>query len=912
MTANDWQTDEEPVEITIHTTTLDGEGQAASGTLKIYQLKQPDKVHRKPLSGGYVYSQRKPKAGEEPEVDPSNPNSWELGEVAYETDFETDASGTTKVSAKLKAGIYRAKLETQDSFGTEVKALLPIEVLDPDAQDFSIKIPNLFAAPKWSLQPGDTFRAVWGSGYETARAYVEIEHRGKLLQSFWTDQGRTQVEIKQKVEESMRGGFQVRVTMVRENRAYLESRKVEVPWTNKELTVKWEHFVSKLKPGEEESWTAVVTGPDAKKTVAEFVAAMYDASLDAYLPQHWQKMFQVFFQDHSRVSSQFENQLKYFQYIYHNWNVGHKDATLTYRHFPADIVNMMVPYYRYNNRSMLAAGRPGEAAPQAAETKSERRKNMDGVEKQGRGLNALQDKAKGEGGGQGGPDLENVSARKNLNETAFFFPHLTTGEDGSVRMEFTMPEALTEWKFLGFAHDKNLRAGLLTDKVVTAKDLMVQPNAPRFVREGDVIEFTVKVSNQSPTTQTGQVRLTFAKAVSGESVDDELANTQTDQTFEIAAGASKSFSWKLTIPEGLGFLTYKAVGSTGRLSDGEEGYLPVLSKRVLVTESLPLPIRGKQTKTFEFERLLKSADSKTIRNKSLTVQMVSNPNWYAVLALPYLMEYPYECTEQTFNRLYANSLARHVAGSNPKIRRVFDVWKNTGGDTLKSPLEQNEDLKSVLLEETPWVRQAEAESQARRNIGILFDENRLNQETARLLRKLSDQQYEDGRWPWFPGGPANDYITLYITTGFGRLRHLGAKVDVSPALKSLTRLDAWVTEIYSKIPADKRDKNHLSSLIAFYLYGRSFFLDDQPIAPAHKTAVNYWLGQAKKYWLELGVLQSQAHLAVALKRFDDLETAKGIMASLKERSKEDEELGRYWPQLELSWWWYRARSKPRR
>ncbi len=135
------------------------------------------------------------------------------------------------------------------------------------------------------------------------------------------------------------------------------------------------------------------------------------------------------------------------------------------------------------------------------------------------------------------------------------------------------------------------------------------------------------------------------------------------------------------------------------------------------------------------------------------------------------------------------------------IRRVFDVWKTAGGNTLDSPLEKNQDLKAVMLEETPWVRQAEAESQARRNVGILFDDNRLNDESGRLHRKLADQQYADGRWPWFPGGPGNDYMTLYITTGFGRLRHLGVPIDVGArAVMSVARLDAWVTEIYQQIP----------------------------------------------------------------------------------------------------------------
>ena len=184
-------------------------------------------------------------------------------------------------------------------------------------------------------------------------------------------------------------------------------------------------------------------------------------------------------------------------------------------------------------------------------------------------------------------------------------------------------------------------------------------------------------------------------------------------------------------------MSYKAVGSTGRISDGEEGMLPILVRRMLVTESLPLPIRGPQTKNFKFDRLLKSGESKTLQSQSLTVQMVSNPSWYAVMALPYLMEYPYECYEQIFNRLYANALARHIANSDPKIRRVFDQWRGT--PALDSPLEKNQDLKSVMLEETPWVRQAQAESQARRNVGILFDDNRLNDETARRLQKLAER-----------------------------------------------------------------------------------------------------------------------------------------------------------------------------
>ena len=474
-----------------------------------------------------------------------------------------------------------------------------------------------------------------------------------------------------------------------------------------------------------------------------------------------------------------------------------------------------------------------------------------------------------------------------------------------VRMTFTMPDALTQWKFIGFAHDKQLRSGFLTDTITTSKTLMVEPNPPRFVREGDAIEFTVKVSNQSDQPQVGTVKLTFTDAASLKPVDDALGNRVTEQPFDVPAKQSRSYAWRIVVPDGLGFLTYKAVGATTQASDGEEGFLPVLSRRILVTESLPLPIRGKSTKAFEFKKLLASGMPATLRHQSLTVQMTSQPAWYAVMALPYLMEFPYECSEQIFNRFYANALARHIANSDPKMRRIFDLWKNT--PALDSPLEKNQDLQSVLLEETPWLRQAKAESEARRNVGLLFDGNRLDEETAHTLAKLSERQASDGLWSWFPGGHSSDYISVYIATGFGRMRHLGVEIDPTPAIKAFGALDASIDNTYRQIIKDGRADEYVPCCTdALYLYGRSFFLKDRPIAPEHREAVDFFLRQARKFWFKEANRQSQAHLALALQRFGDQETALAIVKSLKERSVSDEELGMFWRDSEPSWWWYEA------
>ena len=747
LAAGDWLTSGKPMEITLSTTTLDGEPQRAEGGLKIYRLKQPEKVDRPDILGAAAGSPagvaRRVPERQEPRSRnrrrsrmPPNPNTWELGEVVAEQGLTTDAAGRAAWSTKLDAGAYRAKFETQDRFGKKIVALLPLNVLAPEAKTFPIKIPNLVAGPKWSLEPGEEFMALWGSGYDRARAFIEIEHRGKLLQGFWTEPGATQQPVKQAVTEAMRGGFTLRVTMVRENRGYLESRYVDVPWSNKNLTVKWEHFVSKLEPGQKETWTAVITGPDAKKAVAEMVAALYDQSLDAYLPHNWPTGFGVFRQDWSRLNWQFENMGKYLNQLQGGWPLDQRNVQITYRRLPSSITVDLWGYAYFGAMAkgegrMMLHGERCDACRGRCPLLARRGAAMEFADRKSDGVSENLDKSAGDAmawlrtsrepqnasrrssqpagirpGGQPGPgpDLSQVAARKNLNETAFFFPHLLSDAEGKVKLEFTMPEALTKWKFLGFAHDAELRGGLLTDEAVTAKDLMVQPNPPRFLREGDELEFTVKVTNQSATRQSGKVRLSFANARTAKSIDASLGNTAADQSFELAAKESQSFSWRLTVPDmSGGAISYKAVGSTGRISDGEEGLLPVLVRRTLVTESLPLPIRGPQTKEFKFDRLLKSGESKTLQSQSLTVQMVSNPSWYAVMALPYLMEYPVRvlradvqspvcqrpgpahCQQRSEDPSRLRAVARHTRPGQPAGEEPGPQVGPAGGNALGPP-----------------------------------------------------------------------------------------------------------------------------------------------------------------------------------------------------------------------------------
>ena len=462
LKVKDWLTSDDPIEFKIKTETLDGEGQSATGKLTVYQLKNPDRVQRKKLLSYY--------RGQD--ADQSDIKSWELGDSVQELEVETNDEGTAKQSVKLDAGAYKAVFETTDNAGQKVISEYPFQVVDVQAKNMPVKIANLIQAKDWTVEPGEEFFGLWATGYEKGRAFVEISHRGKIVQSYWTDAERTQQPIRFSVEEKHRGGFNINVTYVRENRAYLTSRKVNVPWSNKDLKIKWEHFVSKLTPGGKETWTAVITGPNAKTAAAEMVAGMYDASLDAFVPHAWaNQIANLFYQDYSQISLRYRNQAKHLNGFHHNLRRPQKNANARFRYFNNQIVDnartwsdlwhdIQPAHYRYFGPGGFG-GRVRTASFEDADEEVADFSNATRANKTAYRSPALvADKAReasvsgrGQSGNSSGPNLDQVSARTNLQETAFFYPHLIAGDNGEVRIEFTIPEALTKWKFLGLAHD---------------------------------------------------------------------------------------------------------------------------------------------------------------------------------------------------------------------------------------------------------------------------------------------------------------------------------------------------------------------------------------------------------------------------------------------------------------------------
>ena len=448
--------------------------------------------------------------------------------------------------------------------------------------------------------------------------------------------------------------------------------------------------------------------------------------------------------------------------------------------------------------------------------------------------------------------LTQVKARKNLSETAFFYPNLKTDAKGKLSFSFTSPEALTAWKLRLMAHNKDAFTGYLEKSVITQKELMVTPNFPRFFREKDSIVITAKVANVTNEAKTGIAVLQLFDATTMQTIDSKMANTNTIKNFNIAAYVNTTVSWKIYIPEGLQGVQYKVLAKAGNFSDGEENILPVLTNNMLVTESIPIWVRENSKKEYTFENL-KNNSSTTLRNHQFTLEYTSNPSWIAIQSLPYLMEYEHECAEQTFARFYANALASEIISSNPKIASLFETWRKTG--KLNSKLEENEELKSMILAETPWLNDAQNEDEKKKNLALLFDLEKMKTSQEATFDKLKQKQKASGGFAWFDGSEENEYITRHILAGLGHLSKLSNNENNADKIKQIATtgipfldqkfLQYHKTRTQNLKPTDKFIWfNPYSDL--HYLYTRSFYLENYPLSDTLKKATKLYLETAKK------------------------------------------------------------------
>lgn len=960
----------------IYTTNMSGQFQPAQGKIEIYKLKEPSKTYRSrlwPRPDKYLMSKEEFETAFplDEYKEENNMYKWERGEKVFEKDFKNTSveiiknAVPTKVNTNdsvripnlrsWKQGIYVMEAHSKDAYGEDVKDVKYITVYS--SEEIAVPINNInwySMLTNGPLEPGEKAKFLIGTKEEGVKVLYEIEHKGKVVKQEYISLNKEQRVIEIPVEEQHRGNFSYHLMFIKNNRSYINSTVVTVPYTNKELDIQFETFRNKLLPGEKEEWKVKIKDKKGDKMAAEMIAAVYDASLDAFRPNNWyfniyNHYYSNLYWDANKAFGSVNAQLfgidwnvypvgSYRYYDNLNWfgyNNGYYGYGNEYYEYAAD--GDMEDNYRGNRTRNSAKPMSAVAGAVAAEEKSIDESESTGKDKAG-GLKKDANKnaeqanfltttsdittATGtsettkqrELDGKGGEDLSAVGARSNFAETAFFYPSLATDKDGTVIIKFTIPESLTKWKMMGFAHTKDLKFGTIQKELQTQKDLMVIPNAPRFFRENDNIDFSAKISNLADKDLNGTAQLFLFDAITMKDVTASILGAAAQQSFSTKKGLSTSLSWPLTIPEGIGAITYKVVAKADNFTDGEEMAVPVLTNRMLVTETLPLPIRGNQIKTFRFEKLINQSNgSTTLRNHKLTLEFTSNPAWYAVQALPYLMEYPYECAEQTFSRFYANSIASHIANSSPKIKAVFNSWKTTSPDALLSNLEKNQELKSLMLEETPWVLDAKDETERKKRVALLFDLNKMSNELGRAMKKLQKMQAPNGGWPWFEGMPDDRYITQHIITGMGHLDHLGVKsVRTDNATWNMVKdgakyLDNRIREDYEWIlKHDKAhlDDDHIGYMQIQYLYARSYF-KDVPIDGRNQKAFDYYKGQAKKYWLSKGRYM-QGMISLALHRYEDKVTPMAIIKSLKENSINSEEMGMYWKENYEGFYWYQA------
>jgi len=928
---------------TIYTQNLNYENLKAAGAIKIYKLignSEPLRNRIWAIPDNYLYTQDEWKTQFPGNIYKAEDQfkNYTLGEQVFDSKFNTADTNIIDLSKmkKWESGVYVAKLSAKDAYGTLVNYEENFTLYSEKDKTIPYNTIDWFTEVKTFCEPGETAQFLIGSGLEDVTVLYEIERQYKITKKEWITLNKEQKLIEIPVKEEDRGNFTVHFVFVKNNRIYNHSSIVYVPRTDKQLDIEFQTFRDKLLPGAEEKWSLTIKGRNGEKVMAEMLMTMYDESLDKFAVNNWYfNIYSSYYDNMPWTSNTFtygySQSLKidldpyvYFPYRYYdalNW-FGFSYYSRGYYDYGYYYEDDEYDGFKENSRKMLKSLAVGSVADKKDEVymeapMEEKESNLvDDISPVAPVVTAdeLTVNQSVVGGDLDGKD--EVQIRTNFNESAFFFPHLETNENGEVVVSFTVPESLTRWKIMGFAHTKDLKYGSIENHLVTQKELMVIPNAPRFFREGDKMDFPVKISNISNKELKGEITLEFFDAITLEPINNIFVKeNKKSQEFKVGAGMNSLVTWELQIPEGLGLITYKVVAKAGNLSDGEQKPLPVLTNRMLVTESLPLWVRGNSEKSFTFTKLVNSGKSSTLTNFKLTLEFTSNPAWYAVQSLPYLMEYPYECAEQTFSRFYANSLASHVANSSPKIKAVFDSWKNTqGSEALLSNLEKNEELKSLLLQETPWVLESQDETERKKRVGLLFDLNKMATELDAAMKKLQKEQAPNGGWSWFVGMPESRYITQHIVTGMGHLDKLGVENVRQDnkvwqmVTKAIDYLDDDIIEDYKWLKkyytAEQLKENHLSTLAIHYLYGRSFFTDVDIPAKA-KEAVEYYKGQMATYWLSQSIYE-QGMIALALSRYENKTVPMMIVKSLKEFATVDEELGMYWKNNVSGYYWYEA------
>lgn len=817
---------------------------------------------------------------------------------------EANKSFVPEAIYALPSGNYRLKLSAKDTQGRECTASKNFLLFS-----LNDKRPP-FVITDWFYQDGLEFDAASpatvyiGSSEKNVYLLYDVFAGNKRLESKRIELSDSVVSFRFPYKKEYGDGILVSMAFVKDGRLYSHNARIMKPAPEKKLQLKWTTFRDKLRPGQQEEWKLTVLYPDGSPAEAEMLATMYDASLDKIYSAH-KLDFGVDF--HYVVPLTYWN-TSYMRnaYLYVDFPLKRLRAVpLEYSELiipSTGRMEAMVVGYGGSPRATLAGalkirGRSAANAVMNQEAVTDMVLQEEMVE------TSAQEKVE-MGSSEELAETGDIQIRENFAETAFFYPQLRTNEKGEVSISFVLPESLTRWTFMGLAHTRNVDYGKIEATATASKEFMLQPNMPRFVRVGDKANIAASLMNLSDKGVKGTVRM-------------ELFNPETEkvfysqkQKFDVKGGETGHVNFTFEVSDKNAVMACRMVADGDTFSDGEQRYIPVLTDKQWVTETVPLNVNGEGAYTFSLENLF-NKHSKTASEQRLTVEFTAHPAWYAVQALPVVANPQNEDALSWATAYYAHSLAACIVKENPRIKQVFDSWKAQGGtkETFMSNLHKNQELKNILLAETPWLTEATNEAEQKQRIATLFDLNTMNSGQAVSVEKLRELQNGDGAWSWYKGMQGSRYVTTQVMEMLVRLNALtpqDADSRMQPMIqKGFEYLGKQAAEEYKSMKeAEKKGAVGIrpSEQVLRYLYICA--LDGK--APVDEKVNRYFIDKLSGEGKEL-TIYGKALGAIILQQAGKVAEAKLFMQSLMEYSVVTDEMGRYFdtPKARYSWFSYK-------
>ena len=770
------------------------------------------------------------------------------------------------VNENLEAGKYHVELISADN--EMAKIAKDIIIIDLESNEMPYDTMCISYSDRKSAQPGEDVNFYLGSSAKDVNVYVMIKHGDEIRYYKRKSLSDKVLKFSYKIKEEDRGSISFQAFFVKNNTVNIKKLDVLVPYDNLKLDIRLDVERDDLLPASHEKWNLTIKNFKDEGVVANLLAGMYDASLDVFAKNHW--YFDVIPENKYATWPRTDNSFQCF----------HSEASFNYygsiRVFDYFLLSM-VGITPYSGSPRFAGGGIMYSMMVAEKSSREASNNND---------DSWDDVAN-----QEEQNVENQEplVRENFNETAFFYPNLITNVDGSLTFSFTMPDALTRWNLMMLAYTKDLKTGTLNRTFTTSKPLMIMSDMPRFCYENDTLWL---VANVIRTTDNGQQTTDFEYASAKLEIFDALTMQPLNLILsdkeiiidDISEGDSKSVRWKVGIKnDETNLLAFRFSVKTENFSDAEQRLLPILSDEVFMTETYPITVEANSEKTFDLD-----FDNESERNQGLTLNYCSNPVWYAIQALPYLSQEVGDNADAAFNIFYANSLASYIAHNIPNFLNYIKKWQIETPDALMSQLQKDENLKAIMLQETPWVLEAKSAAEQKSMLANLFDVNALKYKTDETLKIIKERQSINGGWSWFPNMPESSFITQYILSGFGKLHKMNVIENLNDKQQSLVKeiTDNAIAFTSNEIVDDYnyyKNENlnyELSLNLINELYSLSFFTaEDNDVL---KNAKSFFIDKVERKWQDLS-FSLQAKSALILHREGKGKTAQFIMKSLQER-----------------------------